>query len=483
MLFQRVSSKDWGSVLVGLTAATTAGLLLFGPGCTPTGGAGDEEDITALVNQLVEEQLAGLAGPPGPQGEQGPPGERGPRGDTGSRGPRGSEGTSGPTGKDGRAGINCWDKNGNGTNDPEEDVNGDGKYDAADCAGPTYSAGEGLALTKNTFSLNRSFTDGLYWLKTQPVGGDVAGTLESLTVSRLQNRPVDNLAPNEGQVLKFQNGRWTPAEDAGGTLYTFRDGLSFDPNSGTVRLATDPNSLARVSGNVMTIQSGNVSIGVNDPNDRLSVLGSISSEGGAVVLRSSPGARERAELSLQPEGMSQSGRLRLYDQNDKPIVEAGLIGPSTERTPFVGVVDPNTRAAIGGVRRLTDGRSELFADVKNFVADNPRDPATMIAYACVEGPEAAAYIRGTARLENGAARVELPLHFQDVVVAEGMTVQVTPRSAESKGLAVVQRSPAGFTVRELLGGSGTYEFDWEVKGIRRGFERYEVIRPRSELLR
>ncbi len=33
-------------------------------------------------------------------------------------------------------GLNCWDVNGNGTDDIEEDVNGDGVFDALDCQGP-----------------------------------------------------------------------------------------------------------------------------------------------------------------------------------------------------------------------------------------------------------------------------------------------------------------------------------------------------------
>ncbi len=43
----------------------------------------------------------------------------------------------GPTGQPvpGEDGINCWDVNGNGVNDPEEDVNGDDVFDAQDCLG------------------------------------------------------------------------------------------------------------------------------------------------------------------------------------------------------------------------------------------------------------------------------------------------------------------------------------------------------------
>lgn len=38
-------------------------------------------------------------------------------------------------------GINCWDLNGNGVNDPAEDVNSDGNFDALDCAGADGAAG------------------------------------------------------------------------------------------------------------------------------------------------------------------------------------------------------------------------------------------------------------------------------------------------------------------------------------------------------
>ncbi len=59
----------------------------------------------------------GLAGDPGPQGAQGP------------------QGPQGPVGLSSTTGINCWDLNGNGVQDPSEDTNGDGLYNINDCAG------------------------------------------------------------------------------------------------------------------------------------------------------------------------------------------------------------------------------------------------------------------------------------------------------------------------------------------------------------
>ncbi|MBS1724862.1 MAG: hypothetical protein JSS66_18120 [Armatimonadetes bacterium] len=125
----------------------------------------------------------------------------------------------------------------------------------------------------------------------------------------------------------------------------------------------------------------------------------------------------------------------------------------------------------------TDNVGRLQADVKNFVQPDPDDIERDIVYACVEGPEAAAYVRGTSRLVRGVAHVDLPRHFQNVSVAEGMTIQLTPRSGDSEGLATVSRSLSGFDVHELRHGQGTYEFDWEVKAVRRGFTDYKVTRP------
>src|ERR1051326_2089262 len=56
-------------------------------------------------------------------------------------GPTGPSGANGTTGPNGANGINCWDANGNGINDPSEDVNGDGSWNALDCAGAQGAAG------------------------------------------------------------------------------------------------------------------------------------------------------------------------------------------------------------------------------------------------------------------------------------------------------------------------------------------------------
>ena len=61
---------------------------------------------------------------------------KGPQGETGAAGTDGTNGTNGTNG------LACWDLNGNGVADSEEDVNADAVVDALDCKGPKGDAGD-----------------------------------------------------------------------------------------------------------------------------------------------------------------------------------------------------------------------------------------------------------------------------------------------------------------------------------------------------
>ncbi len=53
----------------------------------------------------------------------------------------GEPGSPGPSGTSGADGLNCWDVNANGIADEQEDVNGDGIFDALDCRGSVGADG------------------------------------------------------------------------------------------------------------------------------------------------------------------------------------------------------------------------------------------------------------------------------------------------------------------------------------------------------
>ena len=129
------------------------------------------------------------------------------------------------------------------------------------------------------------------------------------------------------------------------------------------------------------------------------------------------------------------------------------------------------------------GNGLLFADganggVKSFVMPHPRKADKEIWFASLEGPEAAAYERGVATLENGEAWVPFSEAFEIVANPATMTVILTPHSADTYGLAVVEKTATGFRVKEFKGGTGSFSFDWEVKCVRKGWEDWEVERDR-----
>lgn len=151
------------------------------------------------------------------------------------------------------------------------------------------------------------------------------------------------------------------------------------------------------------------------------------------------------------------------------------------KNPFVYITQ-NGGAPGAGMYYNNQNVPVIFASVKNFRMDHPVLADQDIVYASLEGPEAAAYCRGKAKIQNGKTFISFPEHFQFVCSPDDLTVQLTPRSAQSKGLAVTRVGPDGFQVEELLDGKGNYEFYWEVKGTRKGFEDFQVIRPKSEIM-
>ncbi len=94
------------------------------------------DDGTSVTVQKGEQ------GPPGPAGEDGTSCTVTDNGD-GTKTISCTDGTSVTVndGQPGQDGLACWDLNGNGTADADEDKNGDGNYDALDCQGPPGTAG------------------------------------------------------------------------------------------------------------------------------------------------------------------------------------------------------------------------------------------------------------------------------------------------------------------------------------------------------
>ncbi|MCF8238108.1 MAG: hypothetical protein K9I85_08125 [Saprospiraceae bacterium] len=145
-----------------------------------------------------------------------------------------------------------------------------------------------------------------------------------------------------------------------------------------------------------------------------------------------------------------------------------------------GAGDPQAGMYVDGL-----GNGYIFADganggVKAFVMPHPTKPEKEIWYASLEGPEAGAYERGVATLTNGEAWVPFSESFEIVANPETMTVILTSHSADTYGLAVVEKTATGFKVKEFKGGEGNFSFDWEAKCVRKGWEHWQVERDKRE---
>lgn len=183
---------------------------------------------------------------------------------------------------------------------------------------------------------------------------------------------------------------------------------------------------------------------------------------------------------LSGGGTGDDGIINVLGDNGLLNVTLGSFSPSFQSNGAVNVYN-SSNVAKAGIHVDAAGMGVVFGDLKPFVESNPAKPGTDIWYCSLEGPEAAAYVRGTASLVNGSVTIDLPDHFTTVASDEGLTVQVTSHSATSLGLAVVERSASRIVVREMANGTGSYSFDYHVTAVRERHKNWQVVRPSMEV--
>jgi len=233
-----------------------------------------------------------------------------------------------------------------------------------------------------------------------------------------------------------------------------------------------------------------------DAQGNTRVEADVTNDHGFLILSGANGSRNVLLSTIG--GFPNAGSVGVYDAQDEERAVmtvgtdsgAGFIGttgPNGDRNVligtlnnypdngYVGVADANSNFK-AAIFVNADGKGELFADVKNFVVDHPNRPDTKIMYVSLEGPEAAIYDRGVVQLRNGRATIELPEHFVALANVDTITVQLTPRSFDSEGLAFGAIHDGRIEVRELHKGKGSYDVHFVVHAVRRGYEdRHPVM--------
>lgn len=230
-------------------------------------------------------------------------------------------------------------------------------------------------------------------------------------------------------------------------------------------------------------------------------LGGVLIDDSGVSRYHTPTGDNVSNLCLEDQGNIVYGKFELLNNNEivsiyqSCIHRSGIVnilGPNGNHNVFIGheaglpnnglisVADQNNVERVG-MYVNNFGQGVSFANLKQFRMDHPADPTKEIRYASLEGPEAGAYERGTARLEDGEIFVPFSDHFREVINSDYMTVMLTPLSANTLGLAVIEKTSSGFRVKELMDGAGNFEFDWEVKSVRKTYENYQPVQEKSAL--
>jgi hypothetical protein len=451
-----------------------------------------------LAETLAAEHADALRGPQGeqglqgPQGEQGLQGEQGPQGLQGEQGIQGLQGEQGPQGLQGEQGVQGEEgpQGPRGSIGPEgpQGVAGPNQLDANTFITPHVLGGRALA---ESLSLGED-TGGA--LSVYHADQGVAARLSygesnagELTLLRANQSPflragveardgVNNVFPR----LRFFNEAGQPAFDLELNATSTFLGLSwasnnsmFEVGNGALVLRYDD---AEGSPAMAVADFGNPAgkglVTYNTQGDALvALLYSDDAEGGIETL--SHNNQTYYATSADANG-AVSQWLQPGDQSF-----AAYIGHANAQNHGLAVFYNDAGTATAGIDG-SDG--SVFGMRKAFRVPHPLEDDKVIEYNCVEGPEVAAYERGVAELRGGVGVIELSESFQLVTSAEDEpSIQLTPYSAKSKGLAVESISPDKVVVRELGGGRGSYRFSYTVTAKRAGYEDYEAVRDVKDL--
>jgi hypothetical protein len=241
-----------------------------------------------------------------------------------------------------------------------------------------------------------------------------------------------------------------------------------------ILMAVHPNGSGVISTwgkNKAAPQSANVIIG-SDPDATPNNL-----DAGCVYTYSPNGKNLSAFSYLL--NYPENGFIAVGEDASTNIPQIGLYLNSSNKASFFmtdGIFDD------ASIKINSFGSADFFVSgLKQFRVTHPLDETKDIRYTCIEGPEAAMYVRGTLKLKDGKAKVELPEHFRLLAGNKNVTVILMPLSAESEGLAVVKKSKDAIEIVELHRGLGNYEVDYEVKAVRKDYEdNYQVIGDREK---
>jgi len=310
----------------------------------------------------------GPAGPTGATGATGPAGPTGPTGATGATGPAGPTGAAGTNGTNGTNGVNCWDLNGNGINDPAEDINSDGSWNTLDCKGATGATGATgpAGATGATGPAGPTGATGATGPAgpTGPTGATgatgPAGPTWSITSNNFNTDGTPTIVTTIPSTITSTGAAWLCATSTAGTNATA--GLRFLGTSTNQHMDLVTNNVVRgrlsnlgefFIGTTATILTGDLMNGVSNATFPWAVNG-YSSFNGSGVYGAIQGANTTAFAAVQGENTSTTGTFNscaVRGINSVPAAGTGFraLAASGPRTGVQGNVASTSGAYTFGV--------------------------------------------------------------------------------------------------------------------------------------
>jgi hypothetical protein len=236
--------------------------------------------------------------------------------------------------------------------------------------------------------------------------------------------------------------------------------------------------------------SGNSGVyGFNSDSGGYGVTGRNSSNsnygylGGSYAVYGSTSSSQAAVVGQNSDTSSSSAGV-VGTSASSDVGAAGVVGETSQSTGNGGILHNSAAVAWVYMATTVSGHvysmwttrdayigSNIYNSSESSVAPHPEDPSKEIVYTSVEAPTADVYFRGTTRLENGVARIEVPDHFRLTAREDSYQATVTALASHAD-LWVERQDESGIFVR----GEGNVAFNYVVWAERDIYRDLEAVR-------
>jgi hypothetical protein len=414
--------------------------------------------------------------------------------------------------------LHCWDLNGNGVGDPEEDINHDGVCDAGDCKGPRGDQGP----------------QGDPGPQGPPGDKGDKGDKGDEGPQGPQGPPGIPVPQGQGLSIRDDDGNVVHMLFSDGTSFhtgreTFYGGMQVTDEEGSAVHQLNPDGTSWHAGKETFAGGIEVKDDAGQKRRELSSDGSMKTYDENEVKRYE---EEQTYEGVKRSYFDDNGALQWFDvfgieglamnnkdgepvhmwlkdgssvHKGKEVFLGGIEVKDEENNVIHGLYSDGTSSHAGketfkgGIEGTNaagetkwwinsdygnsefrgngwfygnlgcEGDFKVLGDKAAIVETENYEKRSVY---CEEATEIYFFDRGEAQLENGEVTIELdPIFLETVTIdkTHPMLVQIT-LTADCNGVFISEKTSTNFTVKELMSGISNATFDWEVAAKRKGYE-------------